>query len=76
MKLLLLCADETRNNGWEDPQGPAGGMATDSLPAESWFADACLASGGERAAIQFMTNHPHAVDAWSDPATRGARLGV
>jgi hypothetical protein len=55
---------ETRNNGWVDPDGEAGGMATPSLPQDAWFADACLASGGNPAGIQFMTNHPHQVDAW------------
>jgi hypothetical protein len=55
---------ETRNNGWQDPMREAGGMATESVPADSWFSDACLASGGTRAAIQFNTSCLHKVGAW------------
>eukprot|EP01048_Picozoa_sp_COSAG05_P020474 COSAG05_NODE_3486_length_2031_cov_1.800207_2_plen_170_part_00 len=65
---------ETRNNGWADEPPPAGtssqtGDELVTLPADVWFADACLQSSGPAAdkpnlAIQFATNCTHPVDTW------------
>jgi hypothetical protein len=63
---------ETRSNGWEDPQGHAGGMRGCALAPGEWFADVCVQSPAPRTgvrrspnlAIQFATNCTHQVDEW------------
>ena len=68
---------ETRTNGWTDSPPPDGtssqsGDELVTLPADVWFADACLQSAGpsvgeKNLAIQFATNCTHPVDTWYAP---------